>query len=63
MNDTTNLIICGICGEPVSFKSDTVADERGRSVRERCYVGKLLGANPAPGNPNVGGKQNAGGGA
>jgi len=62
MNET-NPIICAICGEPVSLKSDTVADEEGRSVHERCYVGKLLGGNAAPGNPNVGGKRSAGGGA
>ena len=32
------LILCRICGEPVSFKSDTVVDEEGNAVHEPCYA-------------------------
>ena len=31
-------LLCRICHEPVSLKSDTVVDEDGKPVHEACYV-------------------------
>jgi hypothetical protein len=43
MNSEVNPhILCRICGEPVSLTSDTVADEDGKPVHERCYVTRVL---------------------
>jgi hypothetical protein len=35
-------IFCRICGEPVSLKADTVADEDGKAVHEECYVKRKI---------------------
>jgi hypothetical protein len=43
MNTEVNTrILCHICGEPISLTSDTVADEDGKPVHERCYVSRAL---------------------
>ena len=39
-------VLCRICGEPVSMILDTVTDENGKAVHERCYVQQIL----APGS-------------
>jgi hypothetical protein len=36
-------LLCRICHEPVSLKSDTVTDENGQSVHEDCYVKEITG--------------------
>ena len=36
-------LLCRICHEPVSLKSDTVVDEDGKPVHENCYVKEITG--------------------
>jgi hypothetical protein len=36
-------LLCRICHEPVSLKSDTVTDENGNAVHEDCYVKEITG--------------------
>jgi len=36
-------LLCRICHEPVSLKSDTVTDENGKAVHEDCYVKEITG--------------------
>ena len=38
-------VLCRLCGQPVTFLSDTVADEDGKAVHEHCYVDHI-GAAP-----------------
>jgi len=40
-------LLCRICDEPVSLKSDTVVDEDGKPVHENCYVKEITGHDPA----------------
>jgi hypothetical protein len=40
-------LLCRICHEPVSLKSDTVVDEDGKPVHENCYVKQVTGQDPA----------------
>jgi len=35
-------LLCRICHEPVSLKSDTVTDENGKAVHEDCYVKEII---------------------
>jgi hypothetical protein len=35
-------LLCRICHEPVSLKSDTVTDENGNAVHEECYVKEII---------------------
>jgi|HubBroStandDraft_6_1064221.scaffolds.fasta_scaffold18560_3 hypothetical protein len=35
-------LLCRICHEPVSLKSDTVTDENGKAVHEDCYVREII---------------------
>jgi hypothetical protein len=35
-------LLCRICQEPVSLKSDTVTDENGNAVHEDCYVKEII---------------------
>jgi hypothetical protein len=39
-------LLCRICREPVSLKSDTVVDEDGQPVHENCYVKEAKGQEP-----------------
>ena len=39
MNENTySSILCRLCGQPVDLTLDAVADERGQTVHELCYV-------------------------
>lgn len=40
-------LLCRMCHEPVSLKSDTVVDEDGKPVHENCYVKEIAGQDPA----------------
>jgi hypothetical protein len=35
-------LLCRICHESVSLKSDTVMDENGKAVHEDCYVKEMI---------------------
>jgi hypothetical protein len=35
-------LLCRICHEPVSLKSDTVTDENGKAVHEDCHVKEII---------------------
>ena len=51
-------VLCHICGQPVDLTLGTVADEKGRSVHEECYVRKVVSPNDkreAPGRKSAGG--------
>ena len=39
-------LLCRICHEPVSLRSDTVVDEDGKPVHENCYVKETTGHDP-----------------
>lgn len=34
-------LLCRICHEPVSLRSDTMVDEDGKPVHEDCYVKEI----------------------
>lgn len=38
-------ILCHICGQPVDLALGTVADEKGQTVHEWCYVRKVVSPN------------------
>jgi hypothetical protein len=46
-------ILCHICGRPIDLTLGTVADEKGQTVHELCYVKNIVAPTDKPKAPET----------